>query len=234
MRTLKVLTFLIIPILCSLFCSGQEIKNDTLFLLRQYSADDFHIIYIDNNKTSKEYGLIADFDFNRQDSINYLYWIEYLKKNNKNPFKKHTVTDIPKKWCPLYIYKSKFYLLTPTDFGGNLGCVEITDSTWIVYGGEGPTPGRINSFQKTDNNTYNINITPYDSFQYDLKISIIDKEKGIALFGKVLMISADKIKLFPIIVDNSGTKQIYPEGMHPIKFEEPNKERLKKLLIKSE
>jgi hypothetical protein len=170
---------------------------------------------------------MTNFTFNRIDSATYSQWLNYLHEKDKTPPQKQIINGIPRKWCPLYIYQGKYYIFpSPDGFGYDLGCVQISDSTYIEYGGEGPYPYRINAFEKTDSSKFKINISKFDTTQIIIDIYIIDREKGIAFFGNesngILMVNADNIKLFPIIVDESDNRIFYPDGGYPIRFDKPD------------
>jgi hypothetical protein len=213
----------------SQLCAGQSQANDTVFLLKQEPGQERHVIYIEENRNSVYYKRIANFCFGRFDSLNYAQGVEYLESKHIS-FQKPYIPPFPRKWCPLYIYNNKFFGFTPTGFGNNAGCLMISDSSWISFGGEGPHPNPINSFTILPDHTYRINLTDDDSTQPDIFIQWIDEQRGIARFGDRLMVEADKLKLFPLIVeDEGGTRFMYAEGDYPVKFEEPTPERLARM-----
>jgi len=216
--------------------NGQKIKPDTTFLINRHWTSksegkeypEFLIVYIDTNRVSKYYDLIANFDI-EGDITKQIFQqgIDILMNANKTPFTKHPTNEIQKKWVPLYIYMDKFYIKTTINgCGTNCGCVQITDSTYLTFGGESPQVSRLNGIKKVDDKTFKINISNYDTVQSVLDITYLNRGKGIALFGKTLMVSADKMRLYSIIVEESSTMT---KG-ELIKFDEPELKRVMKIL----
>jgi len=206
---------------CAGLCQAQPAKADTVFLLKEVSKDgERHVIYIDPAGSSSYYKKIANFGFSRFDSINYVESMEWLKAPRRKV--KPMPADFPRNWCPLYLYKGQYCLVTPTDFGYNLGCLRLSDTTLITYGGEGATAARVLDFEHTAKNCYKLRVNHSDTLTYNMDIFIADRDRGLAVFGNRLMVSADKAHLYPVIVDDSNVKIVYPEGEYPVKFDEPN------------
>lgn len=206
---------------CAGFCRAQSAKSDTVFLLKEVSKNgDRHVIYIAPAGTSSYHSKIANFGFGRFDSTNYVESMEWLKAPRRRL--KPLPADLPRNWCPLYVYKGQYCLVTPTDFGYNLGCLRLSDSTLITYGGEGATAARVMSFEPTAKNCYKLCVNHTDTSTYNMDIFLVDRERGLAVFGNRLMVSGDKAQLYPVIVDDSDVKMVYPEGEYPVKFDDPN------------
>jgi hypothetical protein len=183
---------------------GQQLEDDTLFLLK--NGD--HTIFVDNSIKSKFYNEISDFKFEKFEKNSYAYSLAYLKENNLKLTKKN-ISDLPKKWIILKYYKNNFYTYCPSDFYSHFK-VSISDTAFIDYGGEGPMANKILSYKKIDNKTFSFVLTGVERPKRNLTIHIIDNQKGIAIFEEIfdnknklyyLMIDATKIKQFPIIVN---------------------------------
>jgi hypothetical protein len=210
---------------------GQTVVSDTTFILRENNRGDYHAIFIENNKASKYYDWIANFKFGEFDTANYVSALAYLKKQDPKPLVKYNFLDLQKQWCPLYVYKASYYLYSPSDYMGN-HIVALSDSSYIDYGGDGPTPSRITSFSKTDDKTYKFGIISPGESESTKIIHIIDKEKGIAVFEDIsstgnhiyeLMVSANKMRNFPIIVNYCETAKTME-----YKFVDPDFQKLLK------
>lgn len=213
--------YITVLLLCAVKSPAQSAKADTVFLLKEVSKDgDRHFIYIDPAGTSSYYKKIANFRFDRFDSTSYIESLQQLKVPRRKV--KSAPADLPRNWCPLYVYKGQYCLVTPTDFGYNLGCLRLSDSTLITYGGEGATAARVMKFEHTAKNYYKLQVNHMDTSAYNMDIFMVDRERGLAVFGNRLMVSGDKVQLYPVIVDYSDVKMVYPEGEYPVKFDEPN------------
>lgn len=183
-------------------------KNDTIFLLRENSRGYYHAIFIDTSKLSKFYNRISDFTFGRWDQYDYKISLKYLKEHNLK-LTTRKIGDIPHKWIILKQYKGHFYTYSPSDYYFHYK-ISITDTTFIDYTGEGPYVSKILDFNKIDDRTYAFKLTGIIDPDRRLVIHLIDKKNGVAVFeentkgrspGYYLMIAADKIRNFPIIVN---------------------------------
>ncbi len=211
--------------------SQPTVRNDTTFLLEEIGDTSFyfyHSIFIDTNKKSKFYDRISDFDFDEYDSVTYNASLGYFKEKSIKLNKK-VVTGLPLKWIELYQYKDEFYVYKPSDFIGHYQ-VCITDTAFIDYTGEGPLASKIIDFRKIDTNTFKFKLTGAFYGDRTLIIHIIDEKRGIAVFETSfneedknfsLMVSAQKIRNFPVIVN-------YCEDMKQMEFnfDEPDFEKL--------
>lgn len=206
---------------------GQKPVADTIFLRREINDDTYHAIFIDTSKTSKFYDLISDFKFGEFDQQSYDYSLDFLKSKNIR-LTKSTVNDIPKKWIILKYYHGKYFTYKPSDFYAHYK-VEITDSTFTEYTGEGPLANKILRYSKEDDKTFSFSLTGVHRSDMDLKVHIINPQRGIAVFEErlkdkpfyYLMIDAAKIRQLPIIVNYCTTqKQV------EFDFDEPDYQKL--------
>ncbi|MBL0913279.1 MAG: hypothetical protein IBJ09_13000 [Bacteroidia bacterium] len=182
-------------------------QADTVFIQREYVDDVYHAIYIDDHKDSKYYGYIADFTFSDWDSASYRESLVSLKGIRKRSISK----TLPRQWCELRAYKGKYYLYAPSDWGNNSRLI-ISDTTLIEFNMDGAYASRIDSIGSPALNTWELRLTAFDNFRTKLRIHMIDAEKRLAVFESDadeytgpgyyrLMVAADHIRNFPIIVN---------------------------------
>lgn len=218
----KILTIIIIGLTFSL--SGQVNPKDTVFIQKDSSLGTVQSIYFDKNKNSKFYDKIAYFHFLQFDNESYKYSLDYLKKNKLTLIKKRPVILLTK-WVTLKQYKSALYAYHPCDFYTHFR-VSINDTTYVDWTGEGPVANKILEQKKINDNTYEFKLTGIYDNNRKLVIHIIDRDMGIAVFEETkneadknyyLMVSADKIKNVPLIVNNCERQK-----QHELHFEKPN------------
>jgi hypothetical protein len=223
--------FLILAFITAYFySSGQARKADTTFLLKETSNGICHAIFVDENKTSKFYKQISDFTFYNYDKDNFNSSLKYLKEKHISLSRK-VITQVPKKWIPLYQYKNKLYLYYPCDFYFHF-IYNITDTAFIDYTGEGPVANKIIDFKIINDTTFQFQLTAVTNPTRSLIIHVIDRNRGVAVFeektqenGKhfYLMVSADKIKSFPVIVNYCPSQK-----QDEFQFDKPNYYKLLK------
>jgi hypothetical protein len=213
------------------FCYSQEttkhkqfILNDTLFLEREIKNGEYHSIFIDTNRHSEFYNQINNFELDKFDEQSYKQSILYFKENNIE-LMKFNITEIPSKWVIIKEYNGKLYNYYPSDFYSHFQ-IKLTDSTVVLYTGEGPLANKIDSFEKLNQNEFKIKVSGIYTGFSNLIFHIIDKEKGIAVIeNKIdennsnycIMIDSDKINNLPIIVNYCKTRKWIE-----LNFEEPN------------
>ena len=136
-------------------------------------------------------------------------------KENKILLTKKTVKEIPQKWIILKQYKGNFYTYKPSDFLSHFK-ICITDTAFIEYTGEGPVANNFFDLIKVNDSTFKLKVAGINSKDRDFIIHIIDKKNGIAVFEQIsnvnekifyLMISANKIRNLPIIVNYCETQK---------------------------
>ena len=224
MKTIRnILTGLFI--ICTLFTQGQTGETSRIYLLKEKN----HSVFIEKSKNSSFYDKICNFNFGTFDNRSYLSSIDYLKKN-KIRLTKVSTGDFPKRWISLKQYKGNFYTYYPSDFISHYK-VGISDTTFIEYTGEGPEENKIVSFEKQDSITFKFKIIGHSLKISNLTVHFIDSKNGIAIFeesnsGQIkyrLMISSDKIRNLPIIVNYCKEQKTVE-----FKFENPNYRQLLK------
>lgn len=229
MKTLRnILTILTMGTTFQLF--GQSVGKDTTFIYKDTVDGELQTIFIDNNKESKFYDYISNFNFQYFDNDSYKYSTDYFKEQ------KITLTNakpiIPlTNWVALEQYKGQYYAYHPCDFLFHFR-QSVNDTTFIDWTGEGPVANKIIEQKKIDSKTYEFKLTGIYDKNRIIIIHIIDLNKEIAVFEEItsesdkryyLMIASDKIKSVPIIVNHCPTrKQI------ELQFDEPD---FKMLLI---
>lgn len=185
---------------------AQSAKKDTVFLLKEKRNPGYHTVFIDINPQSKYYKAISDFSFTGDDEATYASTLKLVEGKQLTRFGSKI---FPRKWIKIYQYKGKFYVYHPSDFMAHY-MVRLTDSSYITYEGEGPFANKIISFDEVNSSLYRFSLKgPYIG-NYNLRVHIIDPEKGIAVFEEsvmgrrkdyFLMVTADKVRNLPVIVN---------------------------------
>jgi len=200
--------------------------TDTIFLKRVVrdtvymgiTDHAYNAIYIDTNRNSAYYKQLADFSFDKYENLDY-YNIEFKKRGIH--LKKMRINDLPAEWVPLYLYKNKYYLYAPCDWGNMMRQI-LTDSLLIQWGMEGPWPYVLNTVKKIDSDTYSIFSKNYFSPLHStgipeiINIHFINPERRIAVWEYVsekregyryaLFVAKENSKDFDIIVNYSTEK----------------------------
>ena len=215
-----ILTILILASFQTVF--GQSTKSDTIYIQKDSLRGFSQSIFIETNKNSKFYDDITSFEFGEFETESYNNSLDYLKLHHIKLKKEKTI--LPSiKWIPLEQYKGQLYVYHPCDFNSYYK-VSINDTTYIDWTGEGPIANKIVYQRKINDNIFEIKTTGIENKNRVITIRIIDKEKGIAIFGnRQVMIMSNKIKSVPFIVHNCEQQKEVE-----LKFEEPNIEKLLK------
>ena len=202
----RILTLL----LCGLSGVAMAQKQDTVFLKARTSEG--HSIYIDPNRNSKAYQLIANTSYAAPDR-EYKMSLKELSKHRTKSFKKSNTLDIPLKWYALKWYKGRYYVYAPSDWSSVR--ILISDSTFIFQQMERAI-SLIHQIEKTGTDRYSILRTQeYASRRSKVNIYMVDRKRGIAVFENLyddpqnkgssyeLMVDLNKIKNYPVIVNYS-------------------------------
>lgn len=222
MKSMKTtLAFLFLLSMVQLF--GQ----DTTFILKNRTKYFYHAIFFEPNKDSKYYRYVADFNFNEFDKRDYEGAVQKLKKNNPAPFPSYNFGKLPRQWCLLFSHKGQLCIYSPSDYISNYQAA-ISDSTFIDYYGDGIMASRMQSFKQKNNKTYHFKLVNPSKNEKTLIIHWVDPLKGIAIFETPdkespyrfrLMVQADKVKNFPLIVNYCDKqKQEEFDGFDKIDF----------------
>ena len=193
------------------FCStifSQTTTNDTIFLKREWTKDSYNIVYVDSNRSLKQYDwLIPTLDNNEKTKELYNNQIKSLLKDTSVTYTKIDFKNIPRKWTEIHIYKDKYYVYWPSDWLNNFEYI-LTDSTLINIPGEGPYPEIIIEYNKKSEINYNIKALSFNNSISKYEIFIIDKRNEIAIWksksnGTIsyrLMINSMNIRRFPMVI----------------------------------
>lgn len=230
MKTFTLILFVLFIVCCSHKASSKSDINrsltDTVFLKRvvrdivymDLTNHAYNAVYIDTNRNSAYYKQIADFLFDKYENLDY-YNIEFKKRDIH--LKKTAIYDLPTEWIPLYLYKNKYYLYAPGDWG-NMIRQMLTDSLLIQWGMEGPCPYVLNAVKKIDSDTYSIFSKNYfypshsTGIHEIINIYFINPERKIAVweymnekreeYRYALFVAKENSKDFDIIVNYSTEK----------------------------
>lgn len=210
MTTTKHVILLTILFLFQLQSFGKTKASDTTFISRDTSDGSYHAIFVENNKESKYYDWLTNFNFDSSDYLSYNESIKAIFKDSLPKFSKTKLnSSLPRQWCGLNSYKDKFYLYAPSDWGNNSNLI-ITDTTIIEYYMEGPYASIIESFKTIDANTFELSVHSAYRTTNKMSIHIIDWKNQIAIFDNhseedqyrySLMVGSSKARQFPIIVN---------------------------------
>ncbi len=214
------------------FSFAQFKQNDTLFIVRNINKEFTHFIFIDTNKHSPVYKMVADFNFDQFDLDTYKRSLAYLSKQKLIP-KKYSFSNFPREWVQLVPFKDVIYVYKPNDFYSHLK-IKLTDSVFIYWGGEGPEANYMQQFQKLDSVTYEFKLRASWPYKTILTIKILNQEKGIAVFrfqqfdqlGKLgnlyyqLMGDVTKMRNIPLLVNDSDKAKQYEVDVDKIDYSE--------------
>ena len=184
--------------------------NDTFYLFKKdfTNWDTKYYEHVYRTKDPKQYlRLVPKVRDENFSLINHPYY----NPEWENHRYKIDIGDIPRKWTEVIYYGKQFYLRSPSDLC-LLDQMIITDSCLISRTCEGPYPQKITKVTKLNGLQYEINLGFDKNEPSKTKITIIDKERGIALWqseqsDNKLYANIDKYKRIPIAkTDCNGHK----------------------------
>lgn len=208
-------------------------NNDTLFLKREIGDTVYpyyHVIYIENSRNGEYHQILTNFSFTQYENLN-----DFNKEINKRGIclLKHNTLNLPTEWLPLNLYKGKYYLYAPSDWG-NLGRKILNDSTLIFWFMDGPYPYSLQSIKSNGNNSYSIRTKDlfYKGEGYVipeiLNIYMIDPKNKIAVwefksikekeFQYGLYVAKESIPNFDIIINYCRTDKQNEFEFDPIDY----------------
>ncbi len=213
--------FILLFLLLKYDCLGQSKINDTLYFVRNINEEFSHFIFIDTNKQSSFYKMVADFKFNQFDIDTYKSSLAYLSAYKLIP-KKLSFNKFPREWVQLVSFNKVIYVYKPNDFYSHLK-IKLTDSVFIYWGGEGPEANYMQQYQKMDSVTYEFKLRANWPYQSIITVKILNQEKGIAVFrfqqfdqlGKLgntyyqFMGDVNKMQKIPLLVNDSDRAKQY-------------------------
>ncbi|MBS1530910.1 MAG: hypothetical protein JSU01_11415 [Bacteroidetes bacterium] len=192
-----------------------NVNIDTIFI----SKDQYHRVYIEQNRRSPLYTELMDFKMDKSELDEYKGNYRDLKKHFPAPLTKYDLQGLSREWIPLYKYKGKYYIYSPSE-EGNEGRRIITDSTMVYWFMDGPNPQPLLGVRRVKGNTWYLNVNSYfknisgfpNRPDAKLIIHIIDPKNKIAVWEDKsqpqadryeLLISKDYAKNFDMIVNRS-------------------------------
>ncbi|MDP3666863.1 MAG: hypothetical protein Q8R50_09285 [Sediminibacterium sp.] len=198
------LSYMVLYCLATVYCQK---RTDSTFLLREFLPDgSYHAVFVQPNKNSEyKKDVLVHFDSNV-----IFQQLKELKDSTGISMKAHSIpTAFKKTWYTLYLYKDKYYLYHPSD-PGTSQWVSITDSSIVELDFDpGIVASALMKFKKKQEDV-NMTFTNMQEKNVSMTIHQIDSEKGIAVFERhygppeiryTLMVSEDKLHLFPIIIN---------------------------------
>ncbi len=199
----------------------QHTSQDTFFLKKWDTVYDgyhsFQKIYIEKNRSAKEYKDISDFNFSASVDMNW-YFEQFRVKGLK--ITKKDTRQLPNDWVALYAYKQKYYVYNACD--GNWIWRGIVNDSSVVFWGHEPIPYVLNSIIKQDDSTFSIRLNgtlPGEEKYREpdvLTIYIIDqknkiavweyKPKGERTFRYELCIPKENVPNFDLVVNYTSAR----------------------------
>ena len=209
---------------------GFSQNNDTIFLKRELTEKSYNVVYVVTDSNFERYDWLIPSPIKGDYLSLYTEVYNDILADSGIDTPMHANLDLPLKWSSLFMYKDKFYVYSPSDWYTYFG-FEITDSTLIRHTGEGPYPEILLSYKKVTDFKYLISTKAFfPKEKYNIEISIIDKNRGIAIWeikssGETyykLMVDSDKVKEFPMAV----CKCTIGKCLCEFKFDEPDYKKM--------
>jgi hypothetical protein len=206
-------------------------QDDTTFIINK-GPGKYGNVYIINNRSSECYNWLPGFVWSEFDTLEYRGTVNTLKKNPTQKLKKHDMKGLPQNWYEMKYYNGKFY--TYISDANEVVRYQVNDSTIIIYQMDAPLVWGIVSVKKVSSKHYQIKMAAtctygpqingfeligYTSYPChhdtsDLNIYIIDSENNVIVFDfsgeYTLMISADKVRTYPAIVNIDMANRVPP------------------------
>ena len=173
-------------------------------------------VFIVNDKASDYYESITDFKIDGSKKKFYKEALGQIPKERGHALKKHNRLGLPQNWVQMVYYEGKYYPYYHSLIGDER--LQINDSTRVDYFADGPLPVKVIDIKRISPLHYEL-VWGYDDNVWEVNIYIIDKENQIAVFDYGdkettyrynLMVNADSVKKFPIMVSyvSSGLQQL--------------------------
>jgi len=179
------------------------------YLRNDGKGANHNMVYIDYDRHSKYYDLVADFNFTPAGLQAYRDGIKLIKGKSTAPFSKKDITGLPLKWCPLLVYQSEPFIYYPANPENNYR-MAFNDTTCIEYRADKVTVSQLLSVKKTKDHTYSIVRLGADKKSTTIIVHVVDSKNGMAIFENLipgvkytLMAPAQNIHQFEIIVNYS-------------------------------
>ncbi|MES2111518.1 MAG: hypothetical protein V4577_22360 [Bacteroidota bacterium] len=156
--------------------------NDTDIITSDTAKGEHYFVYIQHNHQSPEHNGLLEFKPDSIESAEYREAYKILKDSLHTKFKTFGLKGLPTQWVELNLYKGKYYLYFPSDFGNAIRKM-VTDSTIVDWGMEGPIPSAISTVVSPGINNWTIGSRAYynKSVVYTT-IDIIDPKNKTAVW----------------------------------------------------
>lgn len=174
---------------------GQKISDENI-IFSDTAKGEYHFVYIEHNR--RDPLRLGAMDFNPDSNERSEYKANYrqAKKYYPHKFKSFDLHSLPRQWVPLYLYKGKYYLYVPSEWGF-LDRRTITDSAIVYWPMDGPTPFPIVDAKKTDATTYEFKThSAYENKFDGVKIHIVYPNNEMAVWELPRDTSAYRYQLF--------------------------------------
>jgi hypothetical protein len=209
------------------FTDSNVVVNDTFYLRRQIINDSIaEAVYIDSNQNSSFYYNV--FNFNDTDVDNIVNYMNGLHEKGI-ALKIFRTYGLATQWVPLYLFRSKYYLYQPSDWGTR-AMKYLTKSSLMFYDMDGYRPLAMQSFTRINDNIFNLKlIQATDGDEYlpeEVNIYIIEKKNNLAVWEYKtgnsstyqLMIPKYNVRQYPIIAITSDFGKRGEYGFEQIDF----------------
>ncbi len=173
MKYLLVLYLIALPVVLN-----AQIK-DTIYKKRLKTGEVHAVVYIDKDKNSPYYKRLETRDVidkhlkDYTDSLKVKYKVEFAR-NIK-------VKGLPQKWISLEKYKGNYYTYFPCDFCSSNYFIKFSGNMMYWFSSENDV-SLIIVAEQVNPKTYQIDTKSVSSPSRLSKISVINREKGIAVF----------------------------------------------------
>jgi hypothetical protein len=193
---------------------GQGNVKDTIFIRNDDMEPTSRLIYVEPNRNSLQYDKVSSFEFEGVEHDSYQYSIDFFEEKNI-PLIKNTPIIPKTKWVALFQLDGTYYTYQRCDFNSH-SKVNITDTAFIEWTGEGPLAYQVVEQKKIDANTFSFKLSGIYVKNRELVVHIIDKNRGIAVFEEsqdgsrkeyYLMIATDQLKEVGLLVHKCDQDQ---------------------------
>lgn len=218
MHRLLITSFIVIVVAGSNAVFAQE-SNDSIPVAKN--------VFIMSNRSSVFYKRITDFTMDNYEIGSYVNSIKEQTQGNRIQLKKHDMQGLPQNWVKVIAYKGKYYPYLYERLGGER--YQINDSAMVNYWMDGPVAKPIAVVKKLSSETYEVRLKAYLHFddkvlphlnnrEDTIRIYFISQKNDIAVFKELgnddyeyrLMIDADKINNYPILVSYDPNNRTVP------------------------
>jgi hypothetical protein len=162
--------------------AGTQLISDTLFIVHEKTKDYYATVYIDQNKSSADRKHLLDFKLDTEELGELKEDYDIIKQKFHTPLKKYNLSNLPREWLPLFLYKGKHYIYYPSDYG-NTGRTTLADTMMINRGFE-ILQAPLLSVHQINDSKYHVTWAARETGKQNQQITIyiIDQQKQIAVW----------------------------------------------------